>query len=229
MNISGLMINNNYLTILFPFLLDIIILIILFNYLALYFIPLIILVYWIVISVIKKLDAKRDKINELNELATILEMLYINSKNGNALSANIDDILNRLNKKSNLYNLLKKFRYKQKLGKLPSKIDQGLYLIEKLINEAIINNDFSSIENNFKNIKYELAIYKEEKQASLNKYLILSTVFETVLPSLAIFSVISYAIFSNFNIIMLPFSFFMLIIIPAILIPILIIIDDINE
>ncbi|MGC8571681.1 MAG: hypothetical protein ACP5RI_00260 [Candidatus Micrarchaeia archaeon] len=199
-----------------------------FNYLFIYLIPFVIATYLVVANIIKKLDLKREEINELKELSNILEMLYVNSNNNYTITENINDILSKINKNSRFYYLLKNFNNKHKLGKIPLN-DSNINLLEQLINNALITNNFSNIENTFKNIRHKLAILNEEKQASLNKYLILSTVFETVVPSLSIFSVISYAIFSNFNTIMLPFSFVLLIIIPSILIPIILIIDDINE
>jgi len=131
-------------------------------------------------------------------------------------------MLKKVGNKSRFYNSIKKFEIRRELGEIKTSdfsidkfnIEDEKSLVE-IVSNAVFNDNISILSNLYKKLDYELKLINEKNQGSLNKYVIINTLFNSIIPSLLIFGFISYSIFSNFLEIIPIFSFILLILLPA--------------
>lgn len=208
--------------IIFIFIASTLIIIFLFGIYTLYILPIIITLVFLLLYSIEIIEFKENEIIEKEKTINALKILYLELKNNNSVSKSISNMLKKVDNKSRFYNLIKKFEIRRQLGEIKTSdfsIDKFNIEDEKslvdIVSNAVSNDNISILSNLYKKLDYELKLINEKNQGSLNKYVIINTLFNSIIPSLLIFGFISYSIFSNFLEIMPIFSFILLILLPA--------------
>ena len=208
--------------IIFIFIASTLIIIFLFGIYTLYILPIIIALIFLLLYSIEIIEFKENEIIEKEKTINALKILYLELKNNNSVSKSISNMLKKVDNKSRFYNLIKKFEIRRQLGEIKTSdfsIDKFNIEDEKslvdIVSNAVSNDNISILSNLYKKLDYELKLINEKNQGSLNKYIIINTLFNSIIPSLLIFGFISYSIFSNFLEIMPIFSFILLILLPA--------------
>jgi len=208
--------------IIFIFIASTLIIIFLFGIYTLYILPIIITLVFLLLYSIEIIEFKENEIIEKEKTINALKILYLELKNNNSVSKSINNMLKKVDNKSRFYNLIKKFEIRRQLGEIKTSdfsIDKFNIEDEKslvdIVSNAVSNDNISILSNLYKKLDYELKLINEKNQGSLNKYVIINTLFNSIIPSLLIFGFISYSIFSNFLEIMPIFSFILLILLPA--------------
>jgi|GEM_PF-3996652 len=208
--------------IIFIFMASTLIIIFLFGIYTLYILPIIITLVFLLLYSIEIIEFKENEIIEKEKTINALKILYLELKNNNSVSKSISNMLKKVDNKSRFYNSIKKFEIQRQLGEIKTSdfsidkfnIEDEKSLVE-IVSNAVSNDNISILSNLYKKLDYELKLINEKNQGSLNKYVIINTLFNSIIPSLLIFGFISYSIFSNFLEIMPIFSFILLILLPA--------------
>ena len=208
--------------IIFIFIASTLIIIFLFGIYTLYILPIIIALIFLLLYSIEIIEFKENEIIEKEKTINALKILYLELKNNNSVSKSISNMLKKVDNKSRFYNSIKKFEIQRQLGEIKTSnfsldkfnIEDEKSLVD-IVSNAVSNDNISILSNLYKKLDYELKLINEKNHGSLNKYVIINMLFNSIIPSLLIFGFISYSIFSNFLEIMPIFSFILLILLPA--------------